>query len=58
LAGVYVSVVPATSIKETEMPVFTTNAFTTTDIRPRMVEIVERENIIKKQIGGLTVVTR
>jgi hypothetical protein len=23
-----------------------------------MVEIVERENIIKKQIGGLTVVTR
>ena len=46
------------SIKETEIPVFTTNAFTTTDIRPRMVEIVERENIIKKQIGGLTVVTR
>ena len=46
------------SIKETDIPVFTTNAFTTTDIRPRMVEIVERENIIKKQIGGLTVVTR
>jgi hypothetical protein len=46
------------SIKETEMEVFTNNAFTKTDIKPRMVEIVERENIIKKQIGGLTVVTR
>jgi hypothetical protein len=37
---------------------FTKEAFIKTDIRPKMVEVVERENIIKKQIGGLTIKTR
>jgi hypothetical protein len=46
------------SIKDIDTPIFTSEAFTKTDIRPRMVEIVERENIIKKQFGGLTVKTR
>ena len=46
------------SIKDVDTPIFASEAFTKTDIRPRMVEIVERENIIKKQFGGLTVKTR
>lgn len=44
--------------KETELPIFTKEAFIKTDIRPKMLEVVERENIIKKQIGGLTIKTR
>jgi hypothetical protein len=46
------------SIKEIDVPVFASEAFIKTDLRPRMVEIVQRENIIKKQTGGLSVVTR
>lgn len=46
------------SLKKTELPIFTKEAFIKTDIRPKMVEVVERENFIKKQIGGLTIKTR
>jgi hypothetical protein len=46
------------SIKDIDTPIFASEAFTKIDLRPRMVEIVERENIIKKQFGGLTIKTR
>jgi len=46
------------SIKDVDTPIFSSEAFTKTDLRPRMLEIVERENIIKKQIAGSKIVAR
>jgi hypothetical protein len=46
------------SIKDTDTPIFSSEAFTKTNLRPRMVEIVERENTIKKQISGSKIVGR
>jgi len=46
------------SAKDIDTPIFSSEAFTKTDLRPRMVEIVERENTIKKQISGSKIVGR
>jgi hypothetical protein len=46
------------SAKDIDTPIFSSEAFTNTDLRPRMVEIVERENTIKKQISGSKIVGR
>ena len=46
------------SIKDIDTPIFSSEAFIKTDLRPRMVEIVERENIIKKQISGSKIIAR
>jgi hypothetical protein len=46
------------SIKDIDTPIFSNEAFTRTDLRPRMVEVVERDNIIKKQISGSKIIAR
>jgi len=44
--------------KKTDLPIISDTPYEVTDLRDKMIEIVNRENIIKKQISGSKIVAR